>query len=542
MITRKLLCLFLVVQTVLSKNCTLPNLSVGDTNITSERNFRELSRENDLFLLAVSAKWCAHCCQFEPRLEQVHQLLKQETPYKLVRADLARLNFLRKYLYDKNEMPQLYAVKSGKFYKFVDMLTPEKVLKFLRRIESPLVEINSTEELEEFLKEPPGQENYLKTVVFAFENEEDEDSILNRYTEVTMQLANWINFGTGIVTDKNLIKSVRDSGKYINYLNSMLLKKRGTSIKELDLGLPQDMYNWVLSNGIGLVEELTPYNFQIYKTIGKPILIMFLDKNNSHHYEYLNMFKKVARDFEDQVKFVWMDGSSPTNKARKKDLGLTTEILPSLAFNLNDKRIFPFDENKPLTKDSVARFVQDFLENKLVPGTKKTTQADPEFEEIYKDTPKLKLGEFEEKAFEEGKDVLLLLYSSHNNENSYTLAPYYNKVAKRFKELEFSNVAVYRLDVATEGVPSSMKLSSVPSVFFFPAFKKQPPFIQYTGEAKVLPLMFFVQKYSDIKFSLPDLPHLSPDQVEAYYEQKSQLSPDQQEKVAKANEQRTFDL
>jgi hypothetical protein len=118
---------------------------------------------------------------------------------------------------------------------------------------------------------------------------------------------------------------------------------------------------------------------------------------------------------------------------------------------------------------------------------------------------------------EEGFDVCVLFYSSFNNEESYTIAPYFNKMAKRFKELEFPNVRLYMIDVARESVPKGIKMDKLPGIFLFPAFHKTPPYIQFTGEGKVLPMMFFIEKYADIKFELPELPHLSPDQIEAYW-------------------------
>mmetsp|Transcript_25797 Transcript_25797/g.25340 ORF Transcript_25797/g.25340 Transcript_25797/m.25340 type:complete len:275 (-) Transcript_25797:66-890(-) len=273
-----------------------------------------------------------------------------------------------------------------------------------------------------------------------------------------------------------------------------------------------------------------------------PMLIMFLDKNNVNMDEYLDIFKKVARDFEDHIKFVWLDGTEEVNKQRKRKIGLVTEILPSLAFNLADGRIYPYLEGKPITRESIAEFVTEFLENKHSVKNVPDYKPDIELEKKYKDTPIVTRETFDELVLGEGFDVLVLFYSSHKNQESYTIAPYFNKLAKRYGELEFTNLRVYRMDVAIQSVHKFVKTDTIPSVYLFPAFHKQPPYIRYTGDMDVLRMMFFVEKYVDVKFELPDVPHLSPDEAEEYWDKKAKLTPEQQQEEAKRHEIRHFDL
>lgn len=65
-----------------------------------------------------------------------------------------------------------------------------------------------------------------------------------------------------------------------------------------------------------------------------PMLIMFLDAQNLSHDTYLQTFKRVAENWEEQVKFGWMDMNEPAVAAKKSSIGLVTEILPAIAFNL----------------------------------------------------------------------------------------------------------------------------------------------------------------------------------------------------------------
>jgi len=58
-----------------------------------------------------------------------------------------------------------------------------------------------------------------------------------------MALANWVNCQVGIVRDKALIKDLKQREKWIPYLNSLVLSKRGADDKVLDLALPQNLGN-----------------------------------------------------------------------------------------------------------------------------------------------------------------------------------------------------------------------------------------------------------------------------------------------------------
>ena len=72
-----------VVLATSPKDCTMTNMQVGDRNITSETELKQYRSHRELksgktALLGISAKWCLHCCQFEPIYEQIHKLLKEE--------------------------------------------------------------------------------------------------------------------------------------------------------------------------------------------------------------------------------------------------------------------------------------------------------------------------------------------------------------------------------------------------------------------------------------------------------------------------------
>ena len=235
-----------------------------------------------------------------------------------------------------------------------------------------------------------------------------------------------------------------------------------------------------------------------------------------------------------------MDGAKPENNEKKKSVGILTDVLPAMAFNLIDTRVFPFDYTKEINSENLKKFIFDFLNNKLKPGAKQTMrQQNPEIEEKYKDTPYISADLIHSKILDEGTDVMLLIYDS-SNKSALAIAPHYNRVARRFNELRINSLKVFRIDAAAEAVHSILGTYILPAILFFPSFHKAKPFVQFTGDATTVQMMFFAQKYADIKFELPELPHLSPDQVPAYWEQVAELDSEKRKKTAEANERRDW--
>mmetsp|Transcript_16906 Transcript_16906/g.30271 ORF Transcript_16906/g.30271 Transcript_16906/m.30271 type:complete len:534 (+) Transcript_16906:14256-15857(+) len=526
---------------VAAQACELPMLSAGDFNVTSLAQFKKVIKEEEFFLLAVAAKWCNHCCKAEPTLNELHQTLQSLEPtIKLVRVDSAQHEFINSYIRDAESLPQIYAVKKGAFTRYNDAFEVNRILYFMDRVIQPIIPLETEEEVDEFFK-PGDLKKYLRVVAFIIDEERDADSYFAQFQKTAEGLTTWLHAASGLVTDKALIKSLRDKKKYTNFLNSVVISRKPGEFKILDFAEleSEQIKSWVFRNGVGLVEHLNAFNFQVYKSIGLPLLIMFVDKEDVKSQDYIYTFERVAEIFEDQVKFVWMYGHE--QKKTMRSLGLLEEVYPSVAFNLNENRQLAFDQKLPITRDNLHAFVQAFIEGKRdALNTEKGKNS--EIEQAYRDTVQLTAAEFDSKVLREGNDVCVLFYSSVDSPESLSMAPYFNKLALRFAELEFPNVQVYRFDIAVQSVPRHIRSETFPAVYLFPAFHKKPPYPVYSGPGKTLPLMFFVANHADIEIELPDLPHLSPDQVVEYYKQKAALPLERQQAVEEANERRHWEL
>ena len=97
---------------------------------------------------------------------------------------------------------------------------------------------------------------------------------------------------------------------------------------------------------------------------------------------------------------------------------------------------------------------------------------------------------FQNIAMDETKDVVLLLHTEDGScvpcEN---MAPYYKRVAQRMSALGIDSVVVARMDVRGAPPPSNIEVTTLPTVVLLRAFNKRPPYLYYSGVAKVRPLM-----------------------------------------------------
>jgi len=128
------------------------------------------------------------------------------------------------------------------------------------------------------------------------------------------------------------------------------------------------------------------------------------------------MFNRVADLHENDIKFGYMDINTLGVAAKKKMLGLVTEILPSVAFNLAENRQLAFDESSPVNFQNLNIFINDFKQDRVGSFVNKSMHPiDPELEASLASIDSITRDRYDELVFTEGNDVLVLYYSTFNN-------------------------------------------------------------------------------------------------------------------------------
>lgn len=336
---------------------------------------------------------------------------------------------------------------------------------------------------------------------------------------------------------------------------------------------------WIVAHSLQLVGDMNPNNFQTYEDLGLPMLLTFLDYNTKKksmrkkNRKMIKILNKIAKKFINEIKFATVDVRKYENKMKSLGLFGGIESVPCSAINVEGGGIFPLDQiNKKnaMNKRYIHNYLNEFLAgrieslgvyelakrakiiNKRIKDKKEPKQG---IQKNKKNSQKVKykkgvrekfdalrddivtvsrlggesgqLSTYEKVALDETKDVLILF---HDNEpESEYLAPYYKKLATRFKELKIKSVVIARFDLGYEPAPSIMnaQLSAnnrLPMMVLFKAFNKNPPFLVYSGVGKVQPIMQWVEQNAGVRFKLPHLAQFDDlnkkkfkDQVEILY-------------------------
>ena len=345
------------------------------------------------------------------------------------------------------------------------------------------------------------------------------------------------------------------------------IKHRSTLILDEYYGsnMPS-LTSWIQSSSLPIVGELKPSNFAIYEALNLPMLIAFINidaptKRQSGLWttsRMKNILNAVASKYFKKITVVYTNGV--LYKDKMKTLGILNGIdsLPALAMNtmgdgnpvvplllepkMTEKEnslitdisniIVPTSDyeytsiiiqyceqylsgrlklwkgdniksnaksrSKSSTSRSISRSKSGFKANPLRKGVQEHFHLKDDVVEVYGNS-------FDQLVLEETTDVVLLLHAEDGTCTSCEyLTPYYKKFASRMKALQIQSVVVARMDVSITPPPPHIDITSLPVIVLYRAYSKNPPYIYFSGVAKVRPMMDWIQKHAGKSFTYGD--------------------------------------
>lgn len=511
-------------------HCSQPNFSAGDFNLTSEKHLRALLKSEKPFLLGISAEWCSACCLYEDKYAAMHaRLAETERKVEFVRADVKTADYIRKYVGSVEEVPKLYFVHKEVFYPYVEEANGYIMSLFVERMLNPFKALESEEDFGKFWVD---KRKIRRVLGLVYDGDRDLDSDFAHFVAISYNLASTGAYEVGLISDRNLLKRLKTQ-RNIQFYDSIMVRKSSGVVKTLDLATKStdtDSYFWVLLNSLELVDELTVNSLPIYHRIGLPMLLLFLNVGTLERDNHLESARKVAENHWGAVSIAWVDGTSDMNRKKRKELGLMTDKLPAAAFNLQDERIFPFDESAPFTYEKLNQFVSDFRENRLIPHSspKLASKSAYELETILGPIAALSRASFQGKVLTEGEDVCVFFYSSSDLsqdivERTRAIAQSVAVLKGRMADIAADSVSIYRFDVGTEVLPRGIAIGTTPAIYLFPAYHKSQPYVQYMGQNHYLSIWFFLAKDVDSPLRVLKLKEMTLEEQQMYEAAKSSL-------------------
>jgi thioredoxin-like negative regulator of GroEL len=553
----------------------IPILGAGHFNITRKK-YTQTIIKNKFILVGFSSINCDKCIVVEAEYEKASsKLLDMKIPFGRVNADDLKNIALEN---GATELPSLVLFNKQRPLLFKGVHQVENILAFVeKQIGLPYKQLKTVDEVEKFISSRNDEKYIVSTIMvigFFSEHKDIEEDDYEDFIEVAKELQIKTDIYFGIVTNPKVSKHYKQN-KIIDRTPSAMLIGEGDIRKTINLNNLYDekygLKGWINNNAIPLVGKLTGNNFQLYEKIALPMLMLFLDLTNEDmtsnpgrivggksggilNEVLLEELRYVAKEHHDKILFVYLDGNKHTDQMRSLGLYGGKERLPSLAFNTREGLQVPYPEELPINRDTLLQFCADFISGKLrsisdskemakkqLQSSKPMNLKNKAIRKSIKEAPEERRGvseqfgdgllgddavevvtlkNFEDVVMNEEKDVVLLLHAQSCESCSH-FAVYFKRMAKRFKELDIDSLVIARMDVTNETPPSQYNLlvSQLPILTLLPAGVKHPPWTFYSGIGKIQAMMKWVQKQSAIQFSLPNLPHLTDENVVLYKKQ-----------------------
>lgn len=547
----------------------IPILGAGHFN-TSKKDFPSLVLKSTRLLVGFSSYYCHRCIVIEKEYARIAEYLKNVSiPFARANADEMKSIALE---HEANEVPSLIYFHKQRPWHYRGSHDAKAVITYIKKqLQAPVTSLKSVEDINSFISYGSNNDSLSLSTVsvigFFSSHQDVEEDEYDEFMDLARDLQTKEDIFFGAVTSKS-VAQIYKKNKTIDRTPSVLLVSEGGIRHTINLdefiGEQIGLRDWIERKSIPLVGKLTSQNFQLYEKLKLPMLLLFLDLSDEGRVKdpslvggksggllnqiLVDEYKLIAKEYSDKISFVYLDGVAHQDQMRSLGLYGGAERLPSLAFNTRDGRQIPFPEELPINYDTLNQYCAEFLSGKLrspkdalelvqkaLRRTTPVSQKNKADRKERKKAPEAVTGiseqygdgragddaiieitsdNFEEIVLDEEKDVIVVFYS-RGCESCAHFAVYYKRMAKRFKELGIESLVVTRMDVTDDSPPPRLNLlvGKLPLFVMIPAHAKHPPWNYYSGISKVQSMMQWVQKEASIPFTLPNLPHLTPEQT-----------------------------
>lgn len=535
-----------------------PSIEVIKEDEMTNNNYMKIMYRYKTFLLFLTATWCDYCCQHQEELYKLQQMLKGKThngdeiPIVIIYSNNAH-DAIRELNITFFKVPSLFFVKDKFFHQFNTYFRANNILRFINNIINPVVELNSIQEVENFLDttkdveedndflsgtkieiEPFFEHIYRNRLVGFFADQEEYMSEYENFYKYAEKISHRNELRIGIVTNRDLIRHFKSiyEGSWFNVhsWNSIVLK-RDDKTMFLDLSLLNEHLEiFMIYNTIPYVDEVATNNTQLIAKISTPLMLFFIDTSYilPNYYTQLKFIEHLSKEYVGKYVFMYLDGNTKTKT--KELFGLTKEMnIPNfVVLYIRSNKIKHTPSSFPYCDLFIHKFLRKhsgdkYGTNDLDSLKKKVKTFDDKIVANLKYTTKLEAATYNQALQSNKFDFLVFVVDTDYDDKSEVISKYILKLCERFKALGIKTVQIATFDVNEQGINNKFQdqLLSSGSVFFVGA--KRNKLIPFKEHLTTFRLMKFVEKNADLKIRLPELPHLDLSLHDAYYQKKALL-------------------
>ncbi|KAJ1731875.1 protein disulfide-isomerase precursor [Coemansia biformis] len=443
--------------------------SRSDVTVLTTDTFKEWTAAQELALVEFYAPWCGHCKTLAPEYEKAATALKDEG-ISLAKVDCTEEQALCEEM-EVPGFPTLKLFRSGSPAPYNGPRREGGIVSYMRKQLLPPLSTLDADTIDKFAKSD-------RVVVVGFVEDSDaaEHAVLDALAK---ELRDEYSFG--VVTDKDLAKEhgVTVPGVVV--------------YKEFDDG--KDVFGeeitaealraFIKTSSIPLLGEISGENYSMYAQTGLPFGFAFFDSDEVRE-DLTKRLLPVAKAHKGVVNFVLIDATKFASQADHLNL---EHSWPAFAIQKQgnfDK--FPFPQDKDITEESIAQFVEDFVGGKIDPSYKSEPVPEKNDGNVFTLVSK----QFDEVVFDKAKDVLVEFYAPWCG-HCKSLAPIYDKLGAVLKENK--NLVIAKMDAIANDIPSSepaLQVSGFPTIVFIRG--EDNDIVEYNGNRSLESLLEFIEE------------------------------------------------
>ncbi|ROT39773.1 disulfide-isomerase [Sodiomyces alkalinus F11] len=448
-----------------------------DSDVTQlqKDTFEDFVKANDLVLAEFYAPWCGHCKALAPEYEAAATSLK-EKGIKLAKVDCT----------EEADLCQAFGVEGYptlKVFRGLDNVTPYSgqrkaagITSYMIKQSLPAVSLLTKDTLEEF-------KTADKVVLVAYIDADDKESN-ETFTAVAEKHRDAFLFGG--VNDAAVAEAEGVKAPAI-VLYKSFDEGKATFTEKFDA---EAIEKFAKVAATPLIGEVGPETYADYMTAGIPLAYIFAETAEERE-KLGSALKPIAEKYRGVINFATIDASAFGGHA--SNLNLKADKFPSFAIQETTKnQKFPFDQEKEITHDAIASFVEGVVAGTIEPSIKSEpipeTQEGPVTVVVAKN--------YEDIVLDDTKDVLIEFYAPWCG-HCKALAPKYEELAALYAESEFKDqVVIAKVDATANDVPD--EIQGFPTIKLYAAGGKDSP-VTYAGSRSIEDFVSFIAENGKYK-------------------------------------------
>ncbi|PNY23921.1 Protein disulfide-isomerase, partial [Tolypocladium capitatum] len=481
----------------------------SDVATLTKDTFKDFIKSNDLVLAEFYAPWCGHCKALAPEYEEAATSLKAKN-IRLAKVDCTEEADLCKE-YEVEGYPTL------KIFRGAENISPYNgprkapaITSYMVKQSLPAVSVLSKDTLGDF-------KTADQVVLIAYIAADDKAS-KETFTTVAESLRDDYLFGA--VNDAAVAEA--EGAKFPSIVLYKSFDEGKNDFKgKFDVDA---IKKFAKTSATPLVGEVGPDTYANYMSAGLPLAYIFSETQEERD-DLSKALKPIAEKFKGKVNFATIDAKQ--FGAHANNLNLKSDKFPSFAIQDTAKnQKFPFDQEKEITHDNIAKFVDEYVAGKIKPSIK--SEPIPEKQEGPVTVVVAK--NYDQVVLDDTKDVLIEFYAPWCG-HCKALAPKYEDLASQYASSEFKDkVVIAKVDATLNDVPD--EIAGFPTIKLYPAGAKGAP-VTYEGARTIKDLVEFVKVNGKYKAGISVKEEATEEAAPAATEEKEQKKEGKEEKEEK---------